>query len=89
MSDQSLNKRSFGKWWLPGQQEIECAAEAIDVGSTIGGVAVSSLFGRQIIGGSEDAFIKFPRQTFFTVKVLRQSKIQNSGRVRFAQFRSA
>ena len=78
MSHQPLHQSPLGERRLSGQQEIERAAQTVDVGSSVDSVTVGRLFGSEIIGRPENSFVEVARQIFLAVKFLRQSEIQNS-----------
>ena len=57
-----LGERSIGKWRPANEEEIERAAEGVDVAATVGLVAVAGLLWREIIGRSEHLLVMFARQ---------------------------
>ena len=51
---QLLDQAAVGERRPAGQKEVECAAEAVDVGPDVGGVRVVDLLGGDVVGRAQD-----------------------------------
>ena len=66
---------------MPGEDEVERAAQAVQVGPPIDRMAVERLFGGQIVGRAEHVFVVCDRQRgFLAVGEFGQSQVQHFDR---------
>ena len=74
----TLCQAPVGKRGMAGEQKIQRAAQAVDVGPGVHGVAVHSLLGRQVVRRAQHVFAVGPRQrTGLLVAEAGQPHVEN------------